>query len=159
MHARMVWESLLSGHIANKRTRKQTRSEHTKHLYSQVASFGDNELMLSGLFENINNLRLGDTSMVKSAKALDAMVDADIFQGAGFKKGHFHLQPCVASTAMGVHACVSNTRQPPTSTGHSRARCTGRWSRTGRCSAGGRLRASSSPHRLIRPSRRRSRTS
>ena len=108
MHARMVWESLLSGHIANKRTRKQTRSEHTKHLYSQVASFGDNELMLSGLFENINNLRLGDTSMVKSAKALDAMVDADVFQGAGFKKGHFHLQPYVASAAMGVHACVSN---------------------------------------------------
>ena len=77
-------------------------------LYSQVASFGDNELMLSGLFENINNLRLGDTSMVKSAKALDAMVDADVFQGAGFKKGHFHLQPYVASAAMGVHACVSN---------------------------------------------------
>ena len=108
MQARMVWESLLSGHIANKRTRKQTRPEHTKHLYSQVASFGDNELMLSGLFENINNLRLGDTSMVKSAKALDAMVDADVFQGAGFKKGHFHLQPYVASAAMGVHACVSN---------------------------------------------------
>ena len=28
MQARMVWESLLSGHIANKRTRKQTRPEH-----------------------------------------------------------------------------------------------------------------------------------
>ena len=108
VQARNVWQELCSGHIANKRTRKQTRAEHTKHLYSQVASFGDNDLVLSGLFENINNLRLGDTSMVKSARALNSMVDADVFIGAGFKKGHFHLQPYVASAAMGVHACVSN---------------------------------------------------
>ena len=108
VQARNVWQALCSGHIANKRTRKQTRAEHTKHLYSQVASFGDNDLVLSGLFENINNLRLGDTSMVKSARALNSMVDADVFIGAGLKKGHFHLQPYVASAAMGVHACVSN---------------------------------------------------
>ena len=108
VQARGVWDSLLSGHIANKRTRKETREAHNASLYSQCISFGDNELMMGGLFENIHSIRLQDTSMVKSVRALRAIADADVMQSAGYNRGQFHLSPYVTSSAMAVHACVSN---------------------------------------------------
>ena len=64
VQARGVWEALLSGHIANKRTRKESREAHNAALYSQCISFGDNELLIGGLFENIHSIRVQDTSMV-----------------------------------------------------------------------------------------------
>jgi len=108
VQARGVWASLLSGHVANKRTRKETREAHTAALYSQCISFGDNELLMGGLFENIHSIRLADTSLAKSVRALRALGDADVIQRAGFARGHFHLLPYVTSSAMAVHACVSN---------------------------------------------------
>ena len=100
VQARGLWENLLSGHISNKRTRKDTREVHNAGLYSQCISFGDNELLMGGLFENIHSIRLQDTSMGKSSRALNAMADADIMQHAGFSRGAFHLLPYVTSAAM-----------------------------------------------------------
>ena len=108
VQARGVWEALLSGHVANRRTRRETRDAHNANLYAQIASFGDDETLLGGLFENVHSVRLQDSSMAKSARALSAIGDADIFRGRAFERGHFHLLPHVASSAMAVHACVSN---------------------------------------------------
>ena len=106
--ARTVWESLLSGHIANKRTRAQSRDGHNAHLRRLCASFGDDDLLVAGLFENVHSARMRDSSMIKSARALDALCDADAFHARGFARGNFHLLPYVTSAAMTVHACVSN---------------------------------------------------
>ena len=108
VQARGVWEALLSGHVANRRTRRETRDAHNANLYAQIASFGDDETLLGGLFENVHSVRLQDSSMAKSARALSAIGDADIFRGRAFERGHFHLLPHVASSAMAVHACVTN---------------------------------------------------
>ena len=108
VQARGVWEALLSGHVANRRTRRETRDAHNANLYAQIASFGDDETLLGGLFENVHSVRMQDSSMAKSARALSAIGDADVFRGRAFERGHFHLLPHVASSAMAVHACVTN---------------------------------------------------
>ena len=57
VQARGVWEALLSGHVANRRTRRETRDAHNANLYAQIASFGDDETLLGGLFENVHSVR------------------------------------------------------------------------------------------------------
>ena len=108
VQARGVWEALLSGHIANARTRKATREAHNNALYAQCQSLGDNELLMAGLFENMHSVRFQDGSMGKTVRALQAVGDADVMLGAAYRRGQHFLEPYVTSAAMAVHACVSH---------------------------------------------------
>ena len=86
VQARSLWQTLLSGHIANKRTRKASRDKHQKNLANQCASFGDDQLLIDGLFENVHSAKFQDASMGKCAAALDALCVGDYFTTAARKK-------------------------------------------------------------------------
>ena len=108
VQARALWRTLLSGHISNKRTRKASREAHQRHLGSLCQSFGDDALLLDGLFENVHGAKFQDASMAKSARALAALGDGDLFSSRARVKQQFFLSPHVVASAMRVHACVNN---------------------------------------------------
>jgi len=108
VQARALWRTLLSGHISNKRTRKASREAHQRHLGSMCQSFGDDALLLDGAFENVHGAKFQDASMAKSARALAALGDGDLFSSRARAKQQFFLSPHVIDSAMRVHACVNN---------------------------------------------------
>ena len=108
VQARSLWQTLLSGHISNKRTRRASRESHVSRLHSTCASFGDDALLLDGLFENVHSAKFQDASMSKSARALSALGDGDVFCHRARAKQQFFLNQHVVSCAMRVHACVNN---------------------------------------------------
>ena len=103
VQARALWRTLLSGHISNKRTRKASREAHQRHLGSMCQSFGDDALLLDGVFENVHGAKFQDASMAKSARALAALGDGDAFATRARSKQQFFLSPHAVSAAMRVH--------------------------------------------------------
>ena len=107
-NARNAWTTLLSGHIVNRRTRGKSREAHNADLYAQCVSFGDDDLLMGGLFENLHSVKNTDASLAKTCDALTALGDADAYAHRGYSRGAFYLKPYVASCALAVHATVSN---------------------------------------------------
>jgi chromosome transmission fidelity protein 18 len=108
VQARTLWNTLLSGHISNKRTRRASRESHVSSLHATCASFGDDGLLVDGLFENVHAAKFQDASMSKSARALSALGDGDLFCHKARSTQQFFLNQHVVSCAMRVHACVNN---------------------------------------------------
>lgn len=106
VQARGLWQTLLSGHIANKRTRKASRDKHQANLVNQCFGFGDDQLLIDGLFENVHSAKFQDASMGKVAEALDALCFGDFFSTAVRQKQQYHLMPHVTSSVMQMHSTL-----------------------------------------------------
>ena len=108
VQARGVWEALLSGHVANRRTRRETRDAHNANLYAQIASFGDDETLLGACSKTCTRCVCRIPPWRRARGRSPPSATRTYFAARAFERGHFHLLPHVASSAMAVHACVTN---------------------------------------------------
>lgn len=86
---------------------KRGRKASPDHLHDALADFGDAELVLAGLHENVHRARFLDTGFRRAAGVLQTLGDADILQRAVHRRADFALLKYAPSAALRIHAVVA----------------------------------------------------
>lgn len=73
-------------------------------LLDALADFGDSELVLAGLHENLHRARFLDTHFRHTAGVLEALGEADVMARAAHRAGDFSLHKYLPAAALRIRA-------------------------------------------------------
>lgn len=71
----------INGKPAKKNEESRTFSGYAGDIVDSVIGFGDNQLIIDGLFENYLGIRYQDPAMSRTSTSVDWLCDADMWQG------------------------------------------------------------------------------
>lgn len=91
-----MWNELMQrkkqqGTMSSIKKQAESESERVDRLYSSLQDFGEYDLVLYGLQENMQNMRYFDMALTRTCKLVDHLADADIFLQSAFTYSDFRL--------------------------------------------------------------------
>lgn len=94
-------------------TAASNRQSFALEIVESVLTFGDNQLVMSGVFENYLGVRYHDPSMLRTCSASDWMSDSDIFDGKmGDVTGTHQTMAYVSVVAGAIHCLCAIDSKP-----------------------------------------------
>jgi hypothetical protein len=89
----------------------QCEQSEAESLYNSLADFGDHELVLSGLHENLTRARYLDTHMARTAAVLDHLAQADCLLSRVHRRADFAALRHVPAHALAIRSIVAGPQR------------------------------------------------
>jgi len=91
-----MWNELMQrkkpqGTISSIKKQAESESERVDRLYSSLQDFGEFDLVIYGLQENMQNMHYFDMALTRTCKLVDHLADADIFLQSAYTYSDFRL--------------------------------------------------------------------
>lgn len=83
------------------------KKEESTRLLGQLADFGDHELVINGLHENVLSQRYQDPNLQRTCMVYDNLLAADRLLTRSRRTMEFGFLSYVPATIMGVHGAVA----------------------------------------------------
>jgi chromosome transmission fidelity protein 18 len=105
-----MWQDLLRGRhtFPKSRLESERKRSHMDKMRDRIETFQDNDSLVDGLFENMPLVRFQDGNMKRLTNAIEAVVDASLFQTKSFSTGDESLRQYASSCLLIVHSCATH---------------------------------------------------
>ena len=105
-----LWQDLLRGRHTFPRPRIEggARKTHLEKMRDRLETFGDNDAVFDGLFENLPLVGFQDGTMHRLTNAIDSVLDGAMFQYKSFATGDHSLRNYATECALVVHSCATH---------------------------------------------------
>ena len=105
-----MWQDLLRGRHTFPRSRLdgELRKTHLEKIRERIQTYGDNDSVFDGLFENIPLVGFQDGNGYRLANAIHAVLDGQMFQYKSFATGEQALRHYATECALAVHSCATH---------------------------------------------------
>lgn len=105
-----MWQDLLRGRHTFPRARIEggARKTHLDKMRDRLETFGDNDSVFDGLFENLPHVGFQDGTMYRMMNAIDSVLDGAMFQYKSFATGENSLRNYATECALAVHSCATH---------------------------------------------------
>ena len=90
----------------------ETESQRSLRLYSSLADFGDQDLVLGGLYESLPSIILFDMALIRTSLVLENMEISDIIQTKLSKSAQFSLMKYLPATTLRVAGILAGPENP-----------------------------------------------